>query len=86
MNTEQSQTKLIECSFYAEDGSDNKYVGAFRSERQAIAFRTNWLDVGGFLRFSMDIWGTTTDPLPIIPCNRKGFEQVYRALYGNLPI
>ena len=73
------------CVFYAEDDSHKKYVAAFRNERLAQKFQSDWLDVGGFLRFSMDIWGPATD-LPIILCNRKGFEQVYRALYGNLPI
>lgn len=47
----------------------------------ADQFIENYQYLGGFNRFGADVWGETTQDLPIIPCNFRGFKIVYNNLY-----
>ena len=45
---------MIKCIFHSEDGSKKTYVAAFETAEAASEFE-EWLNTGGFRRFSMDI-------------------------------
>ena len=45
--------------------------------------------IGGYNRFSSEIYGyinkKESENLPFVPANNKGFEFVYKMLYGESP-
>jgi hypothetical protein len=73
---------MIKVTFTAEDGYKT-YSACFSSMRLVTMFEERWQNTGGFRRFGMDIHGKTTEPLPILPCNKQGFRKVYLNLYGE---
>ena len=73
---------MIKVTFCSEDEFFNQvFPCKFRSMKLADQFIENYQYLGGFNRFGADVWGETTQDLPIIPCNFRGFKIVYNNLY-----
>ena len=72
---------MIRVVFYSEDRSSRKLEAKMTSVSAAIGFQNRYRYTGGFYRFSMDIFGYTEQPLPVIRCSGAGFLKVYRNLY-----
>lgn len=81
---------MIKVFFYAEDNiSKRKITVKMSSIKSYDKFIGEYKYIGGFNRFSSDVYGEMdkkeSNRYLFIPANNKGFEIVYKMLYGQSP-
>jgi len=69
--------------FHANDGSRKTFEAKFRSEKLADRFIDMFQYIGEYKRFEVDIIGKTSQRIPTVSCNMRGFIRVYDELYNR---
>ncbi|HBD95164.1 MAG TPA: hypothetical protein DC057_13445 [Spirochaetia bacterium] len=81
---------MIKVLFTSEDqNSKRKITVKMNSIKSYEKFVNEYKYIGGFNRFSSDLWGDIdkkeSNRFMFIPANNRGFETVYKMLYGQSP-
>jgi len=80
---------MIKVFFYGEDNNRRKITVKMSSIKSYDKFISEYKYIGGFNRFSSDVYGeinkNESDRYLFIPVNNRGFEIVYKMLYGHSP-
>ena len=80
---------MIKVFFYSEDNNKRKITVKMSSIKAYEKFINEYKYIGGFTRFDADVYGemnkNESDKYIFIPANNKGFEVIYKLLYGHSP-
>lgn len=80
---------MIKVFFYGEDNNRRKITVKMSSIKAYDKFIDEYKYIGGFTRFEADIYGemdkNESNRFLFIPANNRGFETVYKMLYGHSP-
>lgn len=80
---------MIKVFFYSEDDSKRTITVKMSSIKSYEKFINEYKHIGGFTRFNSDIYGEMdkkeSNRYLFIPANNRGFEVVYKMLYGHSP-
>ena len=80
---------MIKVFFYGEDNNKRKITVKMSSDKAYDKFIQEYKYIGGFNQFSSDIYGemdkNESNKYLFIPANNRGFEVVYKLLYGHYP-
>lgn len=78
---------MIKVKFYGEDENKRKITVKMSSIKSYEKFIDEYKYIGGFARFNAEIYGeinkNESNRYLFIPANNKGFEIVYKMLYGH---
>lgn len=81
---------MIKVIFYAEDNVSKRTITVKMSSVKSYEkFINEYKYIGGFTRFDSDVYGemdkNESNKYLFIPANNRGFEVVYKMLYGCSP-
>ena len=80
---------MIKVFFYGEDDNKRKITVKMSSIKSYDKFIDEYKYIWGFNRFLSEIYGgmnkKESDRYIFIPANNRGFEVIYKMLYGHSP-
>ena len=80
---------MIKVFFYGEDNNKRKITVKMSSIKSYEKFINEYKYVGGFTEFDADVYGemdkSESNKYLFIPANNRGFEVIYKMLYGHSP-